>query len=57
MHKDKAITKCFKFLHEKKGVKNLKISDVHNIYKEIEMCNKSLFLELKKELIEKGWVA
>jgi hypothetical protein len=57
MHEDKVIKKCFEFLYERKGLKNLKICDVGRIYTEIERCNKSLFLELKKELVKEGWVA
>tara|TARA_R110001592_G_scaffold16073_1_gene68790 strand:- start:964 stop:1137 length:174 start_codon:yes stop_codon:yes gene_type:complete len=57
MCEDKCQNDSVEFLLKNKKIKHSEINDVKKIYSEIERCNNLLFLKLKKELINKGWIA
>lgn len=57
MCEDKYQNDSVEFLLKNKKIKHSEINDVKKIYSEIERCNNLLFLKLKKELINKGWIA
>lgn len=57
MIKTKSFNQCVEFLLFKKQIKESDTKDIKMVYRTIEMTNVKLFCELKKELIENGWIA
>ena len=57
MPKNDSFNKCVEFLLSNKKIKESDIKDVKMVYMTIQMTNFKLFCELKKELIENGWIA
>tara|TARA_B100000900_G_C20536570_1_gene698642 strand:- start:519 stop:692 length:174 start_codon:yes stop_codon:yes gene_type:complete len=57
MIKTDVFNMCVEFLLSKKKIKESSAKDVKIVYRTIQITNEKLFCELKKELIENGWVA
>tara|TARA_Y100000389_G_scaffold186522_1_gene206962 strand:+ start:111 stop:284 length:174 start_codon:yes stop_codon:yes gene_type:complete len=57
MIKTNSFSKCVEFLLYNKKIKESEVNDIPKVYRAIELSNNELFCELKKELIENGWVA
>ena len=57
MIKTNSFSKCVEFLLYNKKIKESDVNDIPKVYRAIELSNDELFCELKKELIENGWVA
>ena len=57
MPKNDSLNKCVEFLLSNKKIKESDTKDIKMVYRTIQITDVKLFCELKKELIENGWIA